>query len=92
MQKRVDEVSAGGLVINKSRTQGLLIGRLDAKDPNRERLLWSLPKGHIEEGESAEAAALREVKEETGIESSEDMMVEDEDFMDEDFEIIGGNL
>ncbi|MFM8694772.1 MAG: NUDIX hydrolase, partial [Actinomycetota bacterium] len=28
--KRVDEVSAGGLVINKSRTQGLLIGRLDA--------------------------------------------------------------
>ena len=70
--KRVDEVSAGGLVINKSRTQGLLIGRLDAKDPNRERLLWSLPKGHIEEGESAEAAALREVKEETGIESEID--------------------
>jgi hypothetical protein len=30
--------------------------------------------------------------EETGIENSEDMMVEDEDFMDEDFEIIGGNL
>jgi len=70
--KRVDEVSAGGLVIDKSRTQGLLIGRLDAKDPNRERLLWSLPKGHIEEGESAEAAALREVKEETGIESEID--------------------
>ncbi|NCY11420.1 MAG: NUDIX hydrolase, partial [Actinobacteria bacterium] len=46
--KRVDEVSAGGLVIDKSRTQGLLIGRLDAKDPSRERLLWSLPKGHID--------------------------------------------
>jgi ADP-ribose pyrophosphatase YjhB (NUDIX family) len=33
----------------------------------RGRLLWSLPKGHIEEGETAEQAAVREVKEETGI-------------------------
>jgi 8-oxo-dGTP pyrophosphatase MutT (NUDIX family) len=67
--KRVDEISAGGLVIDSSGTKGLLIGRLDAKDPNRERLLWSLPKGHIEEGESPEQAAIREVQEETGIES-----------------------
>jgi 8-oxo-dGTP pyrophosphatase MutT (NUDIX family) len=28
---------------------------------------WSLPKGHIEEGETREEAALREVEEETGI-------------------------
>lgn len=27
---------------------------------------------------------------ETGIESSEDMLLEDEDYMDEEFEIIGG--
>ncbi len=67
--KRVDEVSAGGLVIDSSGTKGLLIGRIDLKDASRERLLWSLPKGHIEEGESPEQAALREVAEETGIES-----------------------
>jgi len=67
--KRVDEISAGGLVIDFSGTQGLLIGRIDLKDATRERLLWSLPKGHIESGETPEEAALREVMEETGIES-----------------------
>lgn len=40
-----------------------LIGRLD----RRGRLLWSLPKGHLETGETAEDAAVREVEEETGI-------------------------
>ena len=67
--KRVDEVSAGGLVIDQSGTKGLLIGRKDLKDQSGERLLWSLPKGHIEEGETPEQAAIREVKEDTGIES-----------------------
>ena len=67
--KRVDEVSAGGLVIDESGTKGLLIGRRDLKDASRERLLWSLPKGHIEAGETPEQAAIREVSEETGIQS-----------------------
>ena len=67
--KRVDEVSAGGLVIDSTGTKGLLIGRRDLKDQSRERLLWSLPKGHIEEGETPEQAAIREVAEETGIQS-----------------------
>lgn len=64
--KRVEEVSAGGLVVDKSGELGLLIGRID----KRGRMLWSLPKGHIEAGESPEEAALREVREETGIKSS----------------------
>jgi ADP-ribose pyrophosphatase YjhB (NUDIX family) len=67
--KRVDEISAGGLVIDSTGTKGLLIGRRDLKDQSRERLLWSLPKGHIEEGETPEQAAVRGVQEETGIES-----------------------
>ncbi len=67
--KRVDEVSAGGLVIDTTGTMGLLIGRYDHKDASGKRVLWSLPKGHIEEGETPEQAAIREVAEETGITS-----------------------
>ncbi len=32
---------------------------------------WSLPKGHLEKGESEKQAALRELREETGIRESE---------------------
>ena len=62
---RVDETSAGGLVVDLSdgSPRGALIGRMD----RRGRLLWSLPKGHLEPGESAQQAAVREVEEETGI-------------------------
>lgn len=40
---------------------GLIIGRATPR-------IWSLPKGHVEPGESEEDAATREVLEETGIE------------------------
>ncbi|MEV7552612.1 NUDIX hydrolase [Amycolatopsis sp. NPDC089917] len=59
----VDETSAGGLVVDVERAHAALIGRLDRHG----RLLWSLPKGHIEDGETHEQTAVREVKEETGI-------------------------
>jgi ADP-ribose pyrophosphatase YjhB (NUDIX family) len=63
--KRVEETSAGGLVLDQSggTTKVALIARHD----RRGRLVWSLPKGHIEPGETAEDAAVREVREETGI-------------------------
>ncbi len=63
--RRVEETSAGGLVVQGADldTSGALIGRVD----RRGRLLWSLPKGHVEAGESPEEAAVREVAEETGI-------------------------
>jgi ADP-ribose pyrophosphatase YjhB (NUDIX family) len=62
---RVDETSAGGLVLDLSGPVplGALIGRTN----RRGRLLWSLPKGHLEAGETLEQAAVREVAEETGI-------------------------
>jgi ADP-ribose pyrophosphatase YjhB (NUDIX family) len=61
----VNEYSAGGLIVDLAGSvpRGALIGRTDRQG----RLLWSLPKGHIEDGETAEQAAVREVAEETGI-------------------------
>ena len=40
---------------------------LIARQDRRGRLVWSLPKGHVEPGETTEDAAVREVLEETGI-------------------------
>lgn len=69
--RTVYETSAGGLVIDgidgpRETQVAALIGRVD----RRGRTLWSLPKGHIEQGETAEQTAIREVAEETGIQGS----------------------
>jgi 8-oxo-dGTP pyrophosphatase MutT (NUDIX family) len=63
--RRVEETSAGGLVLDGRgpEARGALIGRVD----RRGRLLWSLPKGHVETGETEAQTAVREVREETGI-------------------------
>jgi 8-oxo-dGTP pyrophosphatase MutT (NUDIX family) len=66
--RTVHETSAGGLVVDgldgpQGSQVAALIGRVD----RRGRMLWSLPKGHIELGETAEQTAIREVAEETGI-------------------------
>lgn len=57
-----EEVSAGGIVFRRDgeRTLYLLI-----RDSYHN---WGFPKGHLEDGEAPEQAALREVGEETGLE------------------------
>ncbi len=60
------EFSAGGIVFNKD-GQFLLIKNMAMRDPNKS--YWGFPKGHLNESESSKEAALREVKEEVGIEA-----------------------
>src|SRR5688572_11362865 len=50
--------SAGGIVLNPLNEVAVVSQRGDS---------WSLPKGHIDPGETAQQAAAREVAEETGI-------------------------
>lgn len=64
IQEVVREPTAGGIVFRRNKKSGqidiLLIQ--DAKDR------WTIPKGHIEEGETAKETAEREIREEAGLE------------------------
>lgn len=58
------EHSAGGIVFREESGEiAILITRSSAHDG------WIFPKGHLETGETSSEAALREVKEETGIDA-----------------------
>jgi 8-oxo-dGTP pyrophosphatase MutT (NUDIX family) len=59
------EVSAGGVVYRRDGDEIEVI--LASRRTRRGELAWGLAKGGIEEGESLEEAAAREVTEETGI-------------------------
>ena len=54
------EVSAGGVVMGHA---GLLLIKVKNLQG---QVVWTFPKGHLEKGETIEAAAIREVEEETG--------------------------
>ena len=61
------EVSAGGVVYR--REDDAIDLALAARRTRRGQLAWGLAKGAIEQGESDEQAAVREVLEETGLEA-----------------------
>ncbi|MDD5628700.1 MAG: NUDIX domain-containing protein [Elusimicrobia bacterium] len=54
------ERSAGGLVVRGDRVLMVQVRNLQGE------VVWTFPKGHLEAGEGARQAALREVAEETG--------------------------
>lgn len=58
------QTSSGGVVFREhggALEVCLIARRIDGK------LIWGLPKGHVEAGEELQATALREVREETGV-------------------------
>lgn len=62
----VREPTAGGIVYRRNKKGDVEILLIqDAKDR------WTIPKGHIEEGETAQETALREIGEEAGIKEAE---------------------
>ena len=62
IQEIVREPTAGGIVFRRTKTGEIeLLLIQDSKDR------WTIPKGHIEEGETAQACARREIGEEAGL-------------------------
>jgi 8-oxo-dGTP pyrophosphatase MutT (NUDIX family) len=60
------QVSAGGVVYRRGDTGGAEVALVSVGDSAR----WQLTKGLVDSGETPEAAALREVREEAGIEAT----------------------
>ena len=62
IQEIVREPTAGGIVFRRDKKGGVeMLLIQDHKDR------WTIPKGHIEEGETAQEAARREIGEEAGL-------------------------
>lgn len=59
------QLSAGGVVVKRGEG-GPEVALIAVGEPPR----WQLPKGIVERGESPEATAVREVREETGVDAS----------------------
>jgi len=62
--KTRNQVSAGGVLVRRGDAGPEVL--LASRRTRAGKLVWGLPKGLVEEGESAEEAAQREVREETG--------------------------
>ena len=62
IQEIVREPTSGGVIFRRDKDGGVEILLIqDGKDR------WTIPKGHIEEGETAEQTTIREIGEEAGL-------------------------
>ena len=64
------EFSSGGVVFKKIKDKVLWLVTSSTPSPEIPKSYWRFPKGHIDSGESVERAAVREVKEEGGVEAT----------------------
>lgn len=69
IQEVIREQTAGGVVFRRNPKNNELEMLLTQDAKNR----WTIPKGHIEEGETAKETAEREIREETGLKEMEVM-------------------
>lgn len=65
MARTIQQTSAGGIVFR--RQDDRIDVALIARTSPRKHTIWALPKGWVEPGETIPGAALREIREETGL-------------------------